>query len=98
MITDEELSRELLKLKVIWFGMLGALAIYLFIGLQIATNLKASMDERTYAVLKPVLYIFTLVALIVTRYLKSISCPRKANIGRRLGTFSTPHSKSTQLP
>jgi hypothetical protein len=70
MITDEELGKGLLRLKIIWFGMLGSLAIYLFIGLQIATNLKASVDESTFAVLRPVLYIFTIVVLIVTKYLR----------------------------
>jgi hypothetical protein len=66
MVTDEELNKELLKLKIIWFGMLGALVIYLIIGLVIATNLKTTTDEGTYALLRPALYIFTLVVLITT--------------------------------
>ena len=39
MITDEELNKGLLTLKVIWFAMLGALVIYLFIGLRIPAGL-----------------------------------------------------------
>jgi len=68
MITDEEPSKGLLTLKVIWSGMLGSLVTYLILGLVIVTNLKIPMDESTYAVLKPALYILAVVVLITTRY------------------------------
>ncbi len=68
MISDEELSKGLLTLKVIWFGMLGSLVIYLIIGLQVVTNLKTTTDLSMYATLKPVLYILAVVVLITTRY------------------------------
>jgi DMSO reductase anchor subunit len=70
MITDEELGKELLRLKIIWFGMLGSLIIYLIIGLQIATNIQTSMDKSTFGVLKTVLYLFTFTIIAITRYIR----------------------------
>ena len=89
MITDEELSKALLILRVIWFGMLGSLAIYLIIG-QIATNLKTATDESTYAVLKPALYIFTIVVLIVTKYLKEHILSGKGQHRQATQSFQHP--------
>jgi F0F1-type ATP synthase membrane subunit c/vacuolar-type H+-ATPase subunit K len=98
MIKEEELSKGLLTLRVIWLGMLGSLAIYLFIGLQIATNLKASTDESTYAVLKPVLYIFTFVVLIITGYMKKHMLSPKGQHRQATQSFQHPTIRSFQHP
>ena len=84
MITDEELGKELLKLKVIWFGMLGSLAIYWFIGLQIATKLQAPMDRSTFVTLKTVLYLFTFVIIAITRYIKKFILSGKGQYGQAI--------------
>jgi len=96
MITDEELSKGLLILRVIWLGMLGSLAIYLLIGLVIATNLKTSTDEGTYAVLKPVLYIFTVVVLITTRYVTKYILSAKGQQKQATPSFQQPALRSFQ--
>ena len=72
MITDEELGKGLLTLKAIWFSMLVSLALYLFIGLQVATNLQIPMNENTFAVLKSALYVLAFVTLIITKYVKKL--------------------------
>jgi hypothetical protein len=72
MITDEELGKGLLTLKAIWFSMLVSLALYLFIGLQVATNLQIPMNEDTFAVLKSALYVLAFVTLIITQYVKKL--------------------------
>ncbi len=82
MITDEELGKELLKLKVIWFAMLGSLVIYLIVGLQIGTNIQASMDKSTFGVLKTLLYLFTLVIIVMTRYIKRFILSGKDQFGQ----------------
>ncbi len=82
MITDEELDKELLRLRVIWFGMLGSLVIYLIIGLQIGTNIQASMDKSTFGVLKTLLYLFTLVIIVMTRYIKKFILSGKDQFGQ----------------
>lgn len=97
MISDEELSKGLLTLKIIWFGMLGSLAIYLIIG-QIATNLKTATDESTYAVLKPVLYIFTVVVLITTRYVTKYILSAKGQQKQATPSFQQPALQSFQHP
>jgi len=90
MITNEELSKGLLTLKVIWFGMLGSLAIYLFIGLQITTNLQTSMNESTFAILKKVLYIFTFVVLVITKYIRKYMLSEKGQHGQATQSFQHP--------
>ncbi len=87
MMTDEELGRELLKLKVIWFGMLGSLAIYLFVGLQIGTNIQASMDRSTFTVLKTVLYLFTFVIIAITRHIRKFILSGKGQYGQATQNF-----------
>jgi len=72
MITDEEIGKGLLTLKMIWFAMLASLAIYLFVGLQVATNLKVSMNEETFVVLKWALYGLAFITLIITRYIRNL--------------------------
>ena len=60
MMTDQELNKGLLTLKIIWSAMLMSLAVYLFVGLQIAANVQSSMTDETFGVLKTVLYIIAL--------------------------------------
>jgi hypothetical protein len=87
MITDEELGRELLRLKVIWFGMLGSLVIYLIMGLQIATNIQASMDKSTFGVLKTLLYLFTFIIIVITRYIRRFTLSGKGQYGKAFQNF-----------
>jgi hypothetical protein len=72
MIPEQELNKGLLTMKIIWFGMLTALAMYLFIGLQIATGLKSPMNKDTFAILRVVLYAVAFVTLIATRYVRRL--------------------------
>ena len=90
MIKDEELKKGLLTLKVIWFAMLGALAIYLLIGLRIAANLQPSMGKSTFSILKTVLYLFTVFILIITNYIRKRILSAKGQ--HRQATQSLEHS------
>ncbi len=72
MITDREVDKGLLTLKVIWSAMLMSLAVYLFVGLQIAADVRSSMDEKTFGLLKMVIYIIALITLIVTRFVRKM--------------------------
>ncbi len=87
MITDEELNRRLSTLKVIWFGMLGALAIYVFIGLRIAPYVQISMDKNTFGVVKTVLYLFALIIIIITRYASRFILSGKGQSGQATQSF-----------
>jgi len=87
MITDEELDKELLRLKVIWFGMLGSLVIYLFVGLQIGAKLQVSMDRSTFVILKTVLFLFTFVIIAITRYIRKFILSGKSQYGQASQNF-----------
>jgi hypothetical protein len=80
MITDEELGKELVTLKVIWFAMLMALAVYLFVGLLAAPKIKVSMNEDTFFVLKTVLYGVAFVTLTMTKYIRNLIMSAKSQI------------------
>ncbi len=87
MITEDELNRKLSTLKVIWFGMLGALAIYVFIGLSIAKDVHVSIDKSTFGVIKTVLFLFTLVIIIITRYASRFILSGKGQSGQTTQSF-----------
>lgn len=89
MMTDPELDKGLLTLKVIWSAMLMSLAIYLFVGLQLAANVRSSMDKETFGIFKIVLYIVALAILIVTRYVKKMILSGKGQ--NRLPTRASRH-------
>lgn len=72
MITDQELDKGLLTLKMIWAAMLMSLAIYLFVGLQVADTMKSPMDEQTFGMVKMGLYLIALGILVATRFMKKM--------------------------
>jgi hypothetical protein len=72
MITDQELNKGMLNLKIIWFAMLASLAVYLFVGLQAQTALQVTMDKDTFAMMKKALYIVAFATLIATRYIRKL--------------------------
>jgi len=82
-ITEEELGKGLFRLNAIWFAMLASVAVYLFVGHQIAATLQTSMDEHTFAMVKWVLYTIAFVTLIITRYIKKVILSGK---GRQMQT------------
>jgi flagellar biosynthesis protein FliQ len=77
MITDKELGRGMLVLNIIWCTMLVSLVIYLFVGLQVASNVHTSVNEDSYTVFKSVLYVLTCLILIATWYLRKFFLSRK---------------------
>ncbi len=76
MISDNELRRGMMALKIIWSVILVSLAIYLFVGIYIGKNLQTSLNEDSCTVLKYVLYIVTCVTLIITWYLRKFLLTR----------------------
>lgn len=89
MITDEQLDRELSKLKIIWFGMLGSLALYLIIALQVAPNIQVSLDKSIFNVVKTVIYLFTLIIIVITRYIRRFILSGKSQQGQGIQSFQS---------
>lgn len=89
MITDQELNRGILSLRIIWFAMLASLAVYLFIGLWMQNNVQILMDKDTFAIMKTVLYGISVATLIATRYIRKLFLSGK--IQNRPPTQSSQH-------
>ena len=90
MMTDQELNKGLLTLKVIWSAMLMSLAIYLFVGLQILTKVPSAMTDETFGMLKMILYIIALATLIVTRFVRELILSGKGQNGPRIQATRHP--------
>jgi hypothetical protein len=90
MITDQELGKGLLTLKMIWFAMLVSLAIYVFVGLQVATILQISMNGDTFDILKSVLYVVAFVTLIITRSIRKLILSAKGQYRPATQSYQHP--------
>ena len=82
MITEQELDKRLLTLRIIWLAMLVSLAIYLFVGIQVGTNVQSSINEDTFGILKTVLYAVTFATLIATRYVRKLILFGKSQVSQ----------------
>jgi len=71
-MTDEELSKAMLNLRIIWFAMLAALAIYLLVAHQVENMAQVPMDKETFAIIKALLYGVAFITLIATRYMRKL--------------------------
>ena len=67
--------------------MLVGLAIYVFIGLRVGPNIQVSMDKSTFGVIKTVLYLFTLIIIIITRYVSRFIISGKGQFGQATQNF-----------
>jgi F0F1-type ATP synthase membrane subunit c/vacuolar-type H+-ATPase subunit K len=72
MITEQELNKGMLNLKIIWFAMLAALAIYLFVAHQVEKTVHVPMDKDTFAMMKTVLYVVAFITLIGAGYMRKL--------------------------
>lgn len=82
MIGDDELQKELRRLKLIWFAILISLPVYLFVALQVAKEVQTSLDADTFQTLRSALYIVALITLVITRYVKKLLLSGKGIIER----------------
>ncbi len=92
MITDQELDKGLLTLKMIWFAMLLSLAIYLFVGLYGGMELRPSMDKETLGIFRILLYAFAFITLIITRFVRRLILS-----GKGQGKPATPPFRHSAL-
>lgn len=72
MITEQELDKRLMTLRIIWFALLMSLAVYLVVAIQVGTNVQASINEETLRILRTVLYLMAVAILIATRYVRNL--------------------------
>ncbi|OPX95454.1 MAG: hypothetical protein A4E62_02670 [Syntrophorhabdus sp. PtaU1.Bin002] len=72
MISDQELDRGMLTLKIIWLAMLMSLVVYLFVGLYVGTSVQLSINEDSLDILKVILYMLSFAILMATRIVRRL--------------------------
>jgi hypothetical protein len=81
-MTEQELNKRLITLRIIWFALLMSLAIYLFVGIQVGTNVQSSINEATFGILRTVLYVMAIAILIATKYVRKLMMPGKSPVSQ----------------
>ncbi len=82
MITEQEMDRGLMTMKIIWSAMLMSLAVYLVVGLVVAPNMPSTFTGDTFATLRMALYLLGIATLIAARYIRKLILGRE---GRSVG-------------
>src|SRR4030042_6634233 len=81
-MTEQELDKRLMTLRIIWFAMLMSLGIYLFVGIQVGTNAQSSISEETLGILRTALYAMAFAILIATRYIRKLIVSGKSQVSQ----------------
>jgi hypothetical protein len=81
-ITEQELDRRLMTLRIVWFALLMSLAVYLFVGIRVWTNLQPSFSEETFGIRRTVLYLMAVAILIATRYVRKLIMSGKGQVSK----------------
>jgi len=81
-MTEQELDKRLMTLKIIWFAMLMSLGIYLFVAIQVGANVQSSINEETLGILRTVLYAMAFAILIATRYIRKLIMSGKSQVSQ----------------
>lgn len=77
MISDQEIAKSLIPLKMIWFSMLLSLVIYLIIGIVVAPGIQPLLDEKILGILRIIFYLLAFITLIATRFIRSVILSKK---------------------
>ena len=72
MITEQEMSRGMMTLKIIWSAILMSLAIYAVVGRLIAPSLPPPLDGEGFATLRLALYAIGVATVIGSRYVRKL--------------------------
>ncbi len=81
-MTEQELDKRLVTLRIIWFAMLMSLGIYLFVGILVGANAQSSVSEDTFGILRTVLYAMAFAILIATRYIRKLIMSGKRQVSQ----------------
>src|SRR5512139_2326329 len=81
-MTEQELDRRLMTLRIIWFALLMSLGIYLFVGIQVGTSIQSSINEETLGILRTVLYAMACVILIAAKFIRKVILSGKGEVSQ----------------
>ena len=82
MMTEREVDRRLMILKIIWFALLMSLAVYLFVAIRLAANVQPSISEEAFGILRTVLYIMAIAILIAAKYVRKFIMSGKSQVSQ----------------
>lgn len=83
MITDAEIDKGLVTLKVIWFAMLFSLVVYLLVAMQIGDTVKVSMEPAVVAILRGAFFFLSFIILFVTKFIRKMVLSAKGGSANR---------------
>ncbi|HSQ36178.1 MAG TPA: hypothetical protein VLQ89_09335 [Candidatus Binatia bacterium] len=70
MITEQEMNRGMMTLKIIWSAIMMSLAIYAVVGSVITTNLPPPLGGEVFPTLRLALYAVGFATLIAARFVR----------------------------
>jgi hypothetical protein len=81
-MTEREVDKRLMILRIIWFAMLMSLVVYLFVAIRVAANVQPSISEETFGILRTVLYIMAIAILIAAKYLRKLIMSGRSQVSQ----------------
>ena len=81
-MTEQELDKRLMTLRIIWFALLMSLAVYLFVAIQVGTKVQSSINEETLGILRTALYAMAFAILIAMRYIRKLIMSGKSQVSQ----------------
>ncbi len=90
MISDQELNKALLPMRIIWLFLVLAPVFYLLAGIYLEAAINTNLDPKTLKNVKMVLYIVAFITLVITGYVRNHILARQETPGVKQPTGNNP--------
>lgn len=90
MISDQELTKALLPMRVIWLFLVLAPAFYLLVGIYLEPTVHTNLDPKTLENVKMTLYILAFITLVITGYVRNYILARQETPGIKQSIGNKP--------
>ncbi|HVP76388.1 MAG TPA: hypothetical protein VMV04_00690 [Thermodesulfobacteriota bacterium] len=81
-MTEREVDKRLMILRIIWFAMLISLAVYLFVAIRVATNVQPSISVEMFTILRAVFYVMAIATLIAAKYVRKLIMSGRSQVSQ----------------
>ena len=82
MITEREVDKRLMILRIIWFAMLMSLVVYLFVAMRAAAYVQPAIAEETLGILRTALYVMAIAILIAAKYVRKLIMSGRSQVSQ----------------
>ncbi|MBM4311256.1 MAG: hypothetical protein FJ119_09980 [Deltaproteobacteria bacterium] len=89
MVDEKELKRFMLTMTIIWCALLFSLFVYLFVGLYVVKSSQHTGAADTFANIRIILYIMSLIMLFITNPVRKLIINKNA-LSPRQQTWKRP--------